>query len=205
MNTSLIEVEKQTFQKSESIDHLATALSATQSKMTAVPKLKNNPFYKSKYADIATIWDVLREPLTEQGLSICQAISGSGSLITVTTILLHKSGQWISSAFTVKAKDESPTSVGSAITYARRYGLSASIGVVSEEDDDGSYASHKEELKREGKEGYDPQNKTMQNHLIRELEKRKIPADRWDDIGNALAGKASSQLDSVITTILGAH
>lgn len=124
--------------KSNEIKQLAVALVKFQSSLKAVKKDAENPFFKSKYADLASIIEAIREPLAKNGLAFSQFPSGEGGL---TTILLHESGEYIEETFTMKPVDGKPQSAGSAITYARRYALGAVLGVATEEDDDGNAAS----------------------------------------------------------------
>lgn len=100
-----------------------------------------NPHFKSKYADFAAVVDAIRKPLTDNGLSFVQLVGGAKGSVTVTTRLLHASGQSISSTLTMPVGAETPQAYGSAITYGRRYSLSAMVGLASEEDDDGNAAS----------------------------------------------------------------
>ena len=118
--------------KSEQINELATALAKAQGAITPAIKDSNNPFFKSQYADLASVWDACRKPLSENGLSVVQTIDGNDKL---ETTLLHSSGQFISSTLSIVAKDQTSQSIGSAITYARRYALSAIIGICPDDDD----------------------------------------------------------------------
>lgn len=123
---------------SELIADLAGALAIAQASIGTVTKDKTAKLgdkYSYKYADLASCLDAVREPLAANGLALVQGASGHGNAITVTTRLLHKSGQWIESGLTLTAKDTTPQAIGSAITYARRYGLSALIGLAADDDD----------------------------------------------------------------------
>lgn len=121
---------------------LYTALSLAQGKVENAKKLSKNPHFKSNYADLATIWDVIREPFTSEGLSVlqlpCEAPAGHVGLLTM---LCHKSGQSIGEKYFLGLKDASnPQQVGSALTYAKRYALLGLAGIASE-DDDGNAAT----------------------------------------------------------------
>jgi hypothetical protein len=123
------------------IAELAAALTKAQAAHLAAVKDTNNPFHKSKYADLASVWEAIRQPLTDNGLSVaqfpCEAPAGHVGLLT---ILMHTSGQMMSERFYMPVKDPTnPQAVGSALTYARRYALAAVVG-VSPEDDDGNGA-----------------------------------------------------------------
>ena len=126
---------------SPELDQLATALALAQGSMQGAVKDRTNPAFKSSYADLASTWDACRVALSSNGLAVSQHPGRleDGS-VTVTTMLLHKSGQHISSVCSALPRDASPASVGSVVTYLRRYGLAAAVG-VSPEDDDGQAAS----------------------------------------------------------------
>ena len=129
-------------QMSENINELATALAKAQGEMKNAGKTSDNPFFKSKYADLAEILNAVREPLSKYGLSISQLYDGMGmpdKTITVTTLLMHSSGQYISNSANYPVAKADIQGVGSAITYARRYSLAAILG-LSQEDDDGNAA-----------------------------------------------------------------
>lgn len=125
-------------EKSESLSELAGALNKFQSEMGTVSFDSNNPFFKSKYASLSALVTAARPLLAKNGLSVSQLVSDTGS---VTTMLLHSSGQYLSSTLTLKAVKEDPQGQGSAITYARRYAYAAILGIVSDEDDDGNAAT----------------------------------------------------------------
>lgn len=120
---------------SPDITLLATALSKAQGQMQGAVKDSANPFFKSKYADLASVWDACRKPLTDNGLSILQSPRSEGTRVEVETLLMHTSGQWIRDVASCTAKDDSPQSVGSATTYLRRYALQSFAGVAPEDDD----------------------------------------------------------------------
>ena len=121
--------------QSESIAALAAALSKAQASITGALKDSANPFFKSKYADLASCWDACRKPLTDNGLAVIQTIeAGEGGAVLVTT-LCHASGEWIKSYCPILTKDDSPQALGSAITYARRYALAAMCGLAQVDDD----------------------------------------------------------------------
>jgi hypothetical protein len=141
--------------RSESISALAAALSKAQGVMEGATKAGLNPHFKSKYADLASVWDACRKPLADNGLSVVQLPGGDGQTLSVTTILMHESGEWIEGTMTMTPTKNDPQGVGSCLTYARRYALAATVG-ISPEDDDGNAASAKPTAKPVAKpEGYD--------------------------------------------------
>jgi hypothetical protein len=134
--------------KSEAINELAAALSKAQGEMKNAPTLSENPFYKSRYADLATVIDTAKPVLTKHGLSIVQTVGGNGA-ISVTTLLLHASGQWIESEVTFTPEKVDIQKAGAIITYLRRYSYASILGIASEEDDDGNAAVDKTPKKPE--------------------------------------------------------
>lgn len=129
-------------QKSETIGKLSKALGNVQATLSGAKKDAFNPHFKSKYAGLNSVWDACREPLKVNGLSVIQGNSvGLDGTVIVETILAHDSGEWIQSELCLPLAKRDPQGVGSAITYGRRYGLAAIIGIVADEDDDGNAAS----------------------------------------------------------------
>lgn len=124
------------------IGELSSALAKAQAEIKGALKDSNNPFFKSKYADLSSVWEACRKPLTDHGLSVVQTLSGDSSAVIVMTMLCHSSGEWIRDAISVMPVQQTPQGVGSAVTYARRYALAAIAGVAPE-DDDGNAASSK--------------------------------------------------------------
>lgn len=118
-----------------SIADLAAALCKAQAQMEGAKKDANNPHFKSKYADLASVWDAIRGPLTSNGLSVVQLLRSIQGGVEVETILMHASGQQISDVFAVPASKQDAQGYGSAATYARRYALMAMVGVAPEDDD----------------------------------------------------------------------
>lgn len=120
---------------------LAEALAKAQSVMGGAAKDKTNPHFGSKYADLASVMDACREPLAQNGLAVVQTTTSNPDGVAVTTKLLHSSGESIESTFWLPVVQKTPQGYGSALTYARRYSLSALVGVAAE-DDDGNAASN---------------------------------------------------------------
>jgi len=127
---------------SESINNLAAALVAMQGETEHANYDKTNPHFKSKYASLAEVIDVIKAPLAKHGLSVL-ALPGYqvdvGYLLT--TRLIHASGEWIETEMKLNPTKDDPQGLGSAITYMRRYTLPGIGLYASEEDDDGNAAS----------------------------------------------------------------
>lgn len=123
----------------ENIDKLAGALSKAQGVMAGAKKDAENPFFKKNYSDLAAVWNAIREPLSSNGLSVVQSLGTVKGQPCVITYLLHNSGQSMKSVLAVKPPKPDMQSLGAAISYARRYALSAMVGVYQvdlDADDD---------------------------------------------------------------------
>jgi hypothetical protein len=128
---------------SNSMTKIAPALLAAQKAMTAAAKAAVNPHFKSKYADLATVIDAVKEPLNAAGITFLQTIGNDTTGVTVRTTLVHESGEWIAATTYLPVPQQTPQAFGSGITYAKRYGLQSICGLPSE-DDDGERASEPE-------------------------------------------------------------
>lgn len=129
--------------QSETIAKLADALAKAQGEMSHAAKQADNPFYKSKYADLPTVIDAARPHLTKHGLSVVQLTDFDAGEAFIVTQLNHSSGEWLRSYYPVKPVKADPQGLGSAITYARRYAYQAMVGIASAaDDDDGNAASN---------------------------------------------------------------
>lgn len=130
---------------SEFINEISAALAKAQGQIENAIKDSSNPFFKSKYADLTSVWAACRKQLSENGLSVIQSPEESSHGISVVTMLCHSSGQWIRSKYSMPCDSSklTPQVIGSAITYARRYALSAMVGIAPHDDDDGNEASKK--------------------------------------------------------------
>lgn len=122
--------------KSESISKLAVSLLKAQRKMGAASKDSKNPFFKSKFADYGSVLEVVKGPLNEEGIIVLQPHNTDGNKTYVETVLVHESGEWISSQTEVTcAKVNDPQAMGAAITYSRRYGLQSLLSIPAEDTD----------------------------------------------------------------------
>lgn len=137
---------------SESIKEIGGAVAKAQGAIKNAAADKTNPAFRSKYADLASVWEACRAQLSANGVAVVQSPAAEGAKVTVTTLLVHgPSGEWIESDLTVTADKGTPQGIGSAITYARRYGLSAMVGVApgddipDQGDDDGEAAEGRQQ------------------------------------------------------------
>jgi hypothetical protein len=121
--------------KSDQINELATALSKAQAEISGALKDSKNPFFKSNYADLQSVWDACRIPLTKNNLCVMQLSDTIENSVVVETVLAHSSGQWISSQLKMLPEKNTPQAIGSCISYARRYSLASMVGVYQTDDD----------------------------------------------------------------------
>lgn len=122
--------------KSDSISTLAASLTEAQGKIGAASKDASNPFFKSHYADLGSVMSVCKGPLLEHGISVLQLVGSDGNGGYLETVLLHKSGEFISDRMKlVCAKPNDPQAMGSAISYARRYALQSALFIPAVDDD----------------------------------------------------------------------
>lgn len=121
--------------QSEQINELAAALVKAQASLKAAPYNRTNPHFKNKYADLASVLDTIRKPLADHGLAVTQTTEMRDGTFCLVTRLLHTSGQFIASEYPLP-QTARPQELGSALTYARRYSLSAIGCIAADEDDD---------------------------------------------------------------------
>jgi len=141
--------------KSEEVDQLATALSLAQSELKGAKASSTNPFFDSKYADLNSVLEASLPALSKQGLSIVQGtrFCNITNGFYVSTTLMHKSGQWIRSETRMPIGGKKDAhAIGAAITYGRRYGLAAIVG-IAQMDDDGNSLVEKAPRKQQYKTG----------------------------------------------------
>jgi hypothetical protein len=134
--------------QSDSLTKLAPALVTAHSALKAITKDATNPHFKNRYASLDAIMEAVRPVLVQNGLAIIQGgaapvsnVDGQVTGVAVETMLVHSSGEYITSAITLPIDKPTPQAVGGAITYGRRYGVAALLALTTEEDDDGNAAS----------------------------------------------------------------
>lgn len=138
--------------QSTSIATIAKALHSAQASVKAAIKSTENKFFSSKYADLVAVWEAARGPLQANNLAVCQIPahlpSGEAAL---ETILMHTSGEWLSGVYPLMPIKKDPQGYGAALSYAKRYALSAMLGIVSEaEDDDGETSQGRTKVSTKG-------------------------------------------------------
>ena len=126
---------------SENIIEISKAMNLAQREMRPAIKDSTNPHFRSKYSDLASVMDAIREPIGNNGLSIWQDATLEDLGVSVTTRIVHISGQWVEfGPLTIPIGKKDAHAVGSACSYGKRYALCAALGVVSDDDDDGNKA-----------------------------------------------------------------
>lgn len=122
-------------QTSNEINELAAAMSIAQGQMGAAYKNSSNPHFNSKFADLTSISDVIKQPLSDNGLSVVQFPINNEQGVAIATRVMHKSGQWIEESFGIKPVKGTPQEYGSLLSYFRRYALAAIFGIPQTDDD----------------------------------------------------------------------
>jgi len=133
---------------SEAINELATALNKAQSGMTGAKKGATNPFFKKSYSDFSMVIEAISQPFADNGLCFVQAAEMNEMKAAVTTRIMHVSGQYIESVTELPPTKNDAQGVGSAISYAKRYGLQALAGVPSVDDDGQDAVKHQTTAKK---------------------------------------------------------
>lgn len=129
------EVGPVVIKQSPAFGKLALALAKAQGMMGAAKKDSTNPHFKSSYADLASAWDACREALSRNELAIVQFPEADGKKVSLRTMLLHSSGEYLEGTISATARADGPQEIGSVITYLRRYSLMAAVGIAPEDDD----------------------------------------------------------------------
>lgn len=160
--------------RSADINELAKALAAAQGEYDKATKDSVNPHFKASYAGLASVTNACRPALTKHGIAVVQRLSSKQASVTVSTMLVHSSGQWVSDELTVPVSKADAQGFVAACTYARRASLAAMTGIAPE-DDDGNEAS-----------GHSPQ--AVHQQAQRQAEARKpqpkpsAPREPGDDV-----------------------
>lgn len=149
------------WEQSPTVGALFGALSKAQGMIKPATKSADNPFFKSRYADLATIMDACREPLAKNELCVLQQAFTRGNQVGVRTQLGHSSGEWTACVALVTPKDGGPQSFGSCTSYLRRYSLAAVTGVVTEDDDGEKAEGRNRDAKPPGANWGKPKNETQ--------------------------------------------
>lgn len=128
--------------KPPAVETFAEAFLKVQSAIKpAIKDTANGAFKGTKYADLGAVWDAVKGPLHDNGFAIIQSPDFEGETMWLKTTILHVSGDKMEGRYPLRPTKNDPQGYGSALTYARRYSISAMLGVIADDDDDGNAAS----------------------------------------------------------------
>ena len=142
-------------EKSESIKNIAVAMCEVQASMESASKSSDNPFFNSKYADLSEVLRCIKGIIPSKNLSFMQMPSFESGVVSVETIVMHSTGEWISSTSSSPISKSNPQGVGDAITYLRRYSLAAIFGLAQQDDDGNSNSEQAPKNKSSQKQSQD--------------------------------------------------
>jgi hypothetical protein len=170
-----------------------------------------NPHFRSKYATLASCFEASK-PAFENGLSVTQDLEVADGRVQVTTILMHSSGEWLESTVSLKPRADTPQDIGACATYGRRYGLSAILGLSSDDDDDGnsqSVPAKKADPKKDEPKTEKPADKPAEKTAEKPVEKKELPVDgklvaeQIKAIRGKLADKFNADIDGMKSHLTG--
>lgn len=157
--------------QSPEIAALAEALAKAQAEIDDARTSAWNPHFRKRYADLSDVWIACRAALTKHGLSVVQLPRTNDKVVTVRTVLMHSSGQWIAGELSAPADKWTPQGIGGAVTYLRRFGLASAVGIAPRGDDDDGEGDEPGERGNEPRPRRDPEPD------------RRPPSDRPSDSG----------------------
>lgn len=176
------------------------ALLAFQQEVEAIPKSRtatiettNGTSYSYHYADLADIMAVIRPLLVKHGLAVTQDVQGDGERVGVSTTLIHKSGQTLASSVLWLKTSGKARDAGAAVTYARRYSLSALLGLVTEDDDENVLGHVEHRMTHEARE-MSPRQRQLIAEMVHE---RGLTSDEVLALASRVAGRDISALSEL--------
>jgi ERF superfamily len=179
--------------QSENINELTKALVMAQGEMMPAVKDSVNPFFKSKYADLASVVEASRPSLIKYGLCVMQTTTVSADKNTLVTTLAHTSGQWIKSEILINPVKNDPQGLGAAMTYLRRYSYAAMVGVVTEDDDGETAVGRGQAVERKQEQ----QKKPYQNDRHPDTNNLPISNELVDDPSKKDLALNQEQIDTL--------
>lgn len=183
--------------KSESIVEISKAMAEFQKEVKQPFKDADNPFFKSKYVPLESVVEAITDIAPKHGISFMQwPRNDESGQVGVSTLVTHTSGEFIEfDPVFMKAEKQTPQGYGAAITYIKRYSLSAIFGITSDKDDDGNSASNNTPP---------PKKQVAKATIEAKYEKGNGSADGFDDwyAKQIAAGKTHNDLDTLLTKAL---
>jgi hypothetical protein len=185
--------------KSESIASLSKALVLAQSEFPRVAFNSTNPYFNSNYADLGAVIETSKPILKSHGLAVSQLVEGAAGEVGITTLLIHESGEYISSCVTILVDGKNlAQEAGKSITYLRRYALAAILGLYADQDNDGNDSAHKEQKSPEKKtESHAPASLSDETlYDCMNLKVIQLFAKAWNVENGAAAGEVAKLKES---------
>lgn len=184
--------------RSESIKNIAKAMSEFQAKVKQPEKSADNPYFNSKYVPLEQVVDAITETAKEHGLSFTQWAENLENRVGVGTLLMHESGEFIEyPPIFMKTDKDTAQGIGSVITYARRYSLSAIFGITSDIDDDGNEASGNTKTKQPEQKKQNKQAQTKTKEQVESAYKQLVQITNdtttFDDFYNKQSAQYSNE------------
>ena len=207
--------------QSEQINELFTALAKAQGQIKPAAKDSLNPHFRSKYADLGSVWEACREALASNGLSVIQTLMyNEAESPTLVTTLGHSSGQWMKSIMKLPTQKTGPQELGSCLSYCRRYMLASMVGVYSDAVDDDAEAVSKSNNQVKEKvrlpvvtkeqctilEGFLNEFPESREGMLSKLDVTKIsqiPADMFEHVVGVFEKKRQMKVDGLIDSEIG--
>lgn len=188
--------------RSDTIEKLVEALAIVQGTLKDAEKDGKNEHFRSSYSTLASVWDACRSSLSSQGLAVVQTTeAGEAGGILLETTLVHTSGQWISGTIPVNCDLKNPQAIGSALTYARRYGLAAMVGVCSG-DDDGEAAVQPQRGQQGRQQPQATRNRERPDTRRDSPSRPNVPAQATAPLAGGPTTKEIKRFDEVMGTFL---
>jgi hypothetical protein len=165
--------------------NIQVALAAAQSEMGRAAKDTNNPHFKSKYADLASVMDACMGPLSKHGISVVQPTFDEGDQIYVKTILSHGASEThLECRVPLMLAKRDMQGYGSAVTYARRYGLMGMAGIAADDDDGNAAAASGPAPQRQEQRGPTPEQLAKHEKAVDDLVFRIEMAETSAELGD---------------------
>jgi len=206
------------FEHSTEIGEIAASLAKAQSVIKQPNKNRIAKIFSPKgsyeynYADLPDVLEACIPHLSANGIALIQSPFTGRDYVSVTTMLIHTSGQWFKSKLTMGIADTRPQTVGSAITYARRYSVGPLVGVAPDDDDDGAVSSNLEPAADHGKKNVKQEavkkstgspkiykgTEADKRELMPMMARAKIPEELWKDVSHEMIDKSFAHLATLI-------
>lgn len=190
------------------------ALVKFNGEVETITKDAKNPHFKNKYASLDNIIEEIRPVLSKHGITVMQIPSGDGETVSMKTMLLHESGEWMESEpLVMRPVKNDPQGVGSCITYARRYSLCSMLSLSTGEDDDGNHASQPQRAAQSAPQGtaHQPsgqrsqastgQSRDMQSYKKKALDMMQPLGMDWNNLASFASDLFGRSINKIVSDI----